>query len=142
MRTDYVLYIIALICFIVAGYSLAYPFTEFTANTVIVAVLAIIGVVFIWGGYSLRPGKLVVTPTKPQAPPTKPALEEQPPAPMMEPVPEPAPSEIAAEPEPEPTPTPTPMPEPEPEKAEEMPPPETPLETKKPVRKRRERKKD
>lgn len=141
MRTDYILYVIALICFIVAGYSAAYPFTDTMANTLIVIVLAIIGAIFIWGGYSLKPQARVVTRAEPSIPPTKPAMEEQP---------------IMKAPEPEPTPAPEPEPEPMPSpeiteeaKMEEPPPaeapPETPAETteemKKPVRKRREKKK-
>jgi hypothetical protein len=132
MRTDYVLYIVALICFIITGYSAAYPFTEFMANTLIVIVLAIIGVIFIWGGYSLRPSTPAVTRVEPTVPPTKPAMEEEQPTTAPPP---------PHEPEPEPAPAPEPTPMPEPEKAEEMPQPETPPPETKPVRKRRERKK-
>jgi type IV secretory pathway VirB10-like protein len=134
MRTDYILYIVAVICFIIAGYGAAYPFTGDTANTAIVIVLAIIGIIFIWGGYSLRPSTTKVTRTETTMPPTKPVIEEEqpttaPPTPMPEPEPEPTPA---------PTPEPTPMSEPE--KAEEAPQPETSPPETKPVRKRRERK--
>jgi hypothetical protein len=137
MRTDYVLYLAAVICFIIAGY---YGYTYSLADmntTLIVVVLAIIGVIFIWGGYSLRPQARVVTRAEPSMPPTKPAMEEQPIMPAPEPEPAPAP-----EPEPMPSPEIT-----EETKTEEPPPPEAPQETpetaeetKKPVRKRREKK--
>jgi hypothetical protein len=131
MRTDYILYIVAVICFIIAGWvGAAYPFTGSIANTATVIVLAIIGIIFIWGGYSLRPSKPVVTRAEPTMPPTKPAMEEEKPTTAQPP-----------EPEPTPAPTPEPMPMPEPEKAEETPQPETPPPETKPVRKRRERKK-
>jgi type IV secretory pathway VirB10-like protein len=136
MRTDYILYIVAVICFIIAGWvGATYPFTGNTANMVTVIVLVIIGIIFIWGGYSLRPSIPKVTRTETTMPPTKPAMEEE--QPTMTPPP-PAP-----EPEPEPTPAPTPEPTPtaEPEKVEETPQPETPPSETKPVRKRRERKK-
>ena len=141
MRTDYILYVIAVICFIIAGYSGAARYTDNMTITLIVIVLAIIGVIFIWGGYSLRPQTRVVTRTEPSMPPTKAAMEEQP---------------IKPTPEPEPTPAPETLPSPEiteETKAEELPPPEAPpetpaeaesetsAETKKPARKRRERRK-
>ena len=141
MRTDYVLYVIAVICFIIAGYSAAVRYTDPMTITLIVIVLAIIGVIFIWGGYSLRPQTRVVTRTEPSMPPTKAAMEEQPMKPAPEPEPAPAPetmpsSEITEE-----------------TKTEELPPPEAPAEappetpsetateTKKPARKRREKRK-
>lgn len=145
MRTDYVLYIIALICFIFAGYTAAYQFTDLMANTLIVVVLAIIGAIFIGSGYTLRPQPRVVTHAEPTTPSTKPAMEEQtmPPEPelMPEPTPEPETTQAA-----EPTPPPETIEEP---KMEELPPPEAPsetpaettTETKKPARRRRERKK-
>lgn len=136
MRTDYILYVVAVICFIIAGYSAAYPFTGDMANWAIVVVLAIIGIIFIWGGYSLRPSTPMVTRTEPTMPPTKPAMEEEPAA-----IATPSPPEPEPEPTPAATPEPTPMAMPEPEKAEETPQPETPPPETKPVRKRRERKK-
>lgn len=147
MRTDYILYIVAVICFIIAGYSAAAPFTEFMANALIAIVLAAIGIIFIWGGYSLRPSTSVLTRAEPVMSPTKPAMAEEPtamtpPPPPPEPEPEPA---FAPTPEPEPTPAAASMPEtttltPEPEKTEETQPEPAPPATK-PVRKRRERKK-
>jgi len=134
MRTDYILYIVAVICFIIAGIGSIYKVTtDFWSNTILVVVLAIIGVIFAVGGYSLRPTKPVVTHAEPSMPPTKPVMEEEQPS-MAPPPPQP-------EPEPEPTPAPAPEPMPETEKTEEAPEPETPPPETKPVRKRRERKK-
>jgi hypothetical protein len=133
MRTDYILYIVAVICFIIAAYGAAYPYATSMANTAIVIVLAIIGIIFIWGGYSLRPSRPVVKRTEPVVPPTKPALEKEQPAVV--------PSSSTPETEPEPVPTPEPTPVPEPEKTEETSQPETTPPETKPVRKRRERKK-
>jgi protein TonB len=135
MRTDYILYVIAVICFIVAGLTAARPYTSTTSNMLIVIVLAIIGVIFIGSGYSLRPQTRVVTRAEPTIPQTKPAMEERPPlSPQVT----------------EPTPTPEPTPSPgttEEIKKEEVAPLEAPAETpemktekKKPARKRRERK--
>jgi outer membrane biosynthesis protein TonB len=146
MRTDYILYVVAVICFIIAGYSAAVPFTDATANMIIVIVLVIIGIIFALGGYSLRPQKPTITKGTPSMPPTKSAIEERPVMPMPEPAPEPEPeTEIAPAPEPEaetiPAPEPPPEPMTSPETTEEAPPPEPPAETKKPARRRRERRK-
>ena len=148
MRTDYVLYVIAVICFIIAGYTAVAQYTGFTTNTLIVIVLAIIGVIFIWGGYSLRPQTRVVTRTEPSIPPTKAAMEEQPVKPAPEPEPTPAPETMSSSEITEETKTEElPPPEIPPETPLETP-PETPAETpsktsetKKPARKRREKKK-
>jgi type IV secretory pathway VirB10-like protein len=142
MRTDYVLYIVAVICFIIAGYGAAYLFTGDMSNTIIVAVLAIIGIVFAVGGYSLRPTTPTITRAEPSRPTTKPAMEEE-----QQPMPAPLPPEPMPTPEPELEPEPVTAPETEamtePEKTEEMPQPETPPpEAKKPARRRRERKKE
>ena len=141
MRTDYVLYVIAVICFIVAGLTAVHPYAA-ASNTLIAIVLAIIGLIFIVGGYSMRPQTRVTTRIEPAIPQTKPAMEEPstPPPPVTKP-----------SPEPEPTPAPEEMPSqeaPEETKKEEVATPEVPeetktevkTETKKPVRKRRERK--
>jgi len=145
MRTDYVLYVIAVICFIIAGYTAVARYTEYMTNTLIVIVLAIIGVIFIWGGYSLRPQTRVVMRTEPSMPPTKAAMEEQPVKPAPEPEPTPAPetmpsSEITEETKTEELPPPEVPPETPPETPAETP-SKTSTETKKPVRKRREKKK-
>lgn len=136
MRTDYILYIIAVICFIIAGYGAAYPFTGDMANWGIVIVLAIIGIIFVWGGYSLRPSTRKATRIEPTTPPTKPTMEKEQPA--VAPMPSP---ETEPEPTPAVEPAPIPEPEPEPAKTEETPQPETPSSETKPVRRRRERKK-
>jgi len=131
MRADYPLYIVALVCFIIAGYGYAYPFAEWTANMLLVLTLAILGVVFAVVGYILTPKEPRVTPTKPSAPST------------YEP---PPPPEISKREEPVPEPTPTPEPSPI-ERTEEMPLPEPSSETqpetapeKKPSTRRRKKK--
>jgi outer membrane biosynthesis protein TonB len=136
MHADYILYVIAVICFVVAGLTAAHPYTSTTSlNMLIVIVLAIIGVIFIGSGYSLRPQTRAVARVEPTIPQTKPAMEERAmPAPATEP-----------SLKPEPTPAAEPMPSPEAieeTKKEEAAPPEAPAkqETKKPTRKRRERK--
>jgi type IV secretory pathway VirB10-like protein len=140
MRTDYILYVIAVICFIVAGLTAARPYTSAASNWLIVIVLAIIGVIFVGGGYSLRPQTRVVTRAEPKMPQAKPMMEEQK---MTPPV---------AEPSPEPEPTPVAEPVPTGEASEETKKEEAaPLEavaetsqvkteTKRPVRRRREKK--
>jgi outer membrane biosynthesis protein TonB len=137
MRTDYILYVVAVICFIIAAsYGSINNFTPIS-NNIIVVVLVIIGVIFAVGGYSLRPSPPKVARVEPAMPPTKPAMEEeQPTAAPSPPQPETKPEPMLAPPS---EPTPTPMPEPE--TAEETPQPETPPPETKPVRKRRERKK-
>ena len=140
MRTDYILYVIAVICFVVAGLTAARPYTSTASNWLIVIVLAIIGVIFVGGGYSLRPQTRVVTRAEPAVPQTKPVMEE----------PTKVPSVAEPSPEPEPTPVAEPMPpveaNEEPKKEEAAPAeatPETPqakTETKKPARRRREKK--
>jgi len=141
MRTDYILYVIAVICFIVAGYAAAYPFTSIaTSNDLTVIVLAIIGIIFVGGGYSLRPQTRVATRVEPTIPQTKPAMEERPTSPPA----------IERAPKPELTPAAEPMLSPEATegtKKEEAAQPEAPAETsetkpetKKPARKRRVKK--
>jgi outer membrane biosynthesis protein TonB len=141
MRTDYILYVVAVACFIVAGSTYAAKFPDESTYTLISIVLAIIGVIFIGSGYAFKPQKPAVTISKPTMPITPPMVEEKP-----------ALAPPASEPEPEPTPTTAPL-----ERVEAIPPsevaPETPAEapsepapetmpeTKKPARKRRERKK-
>jgi len=81
MRTDYILYIIAVICLVIAGYSYAYPLiTDVATNYLIIITLAIIGIIFIGSGYSLRPRSPMITQTKPQIPPPAPIIQRQPPA--------------------------------------------------------------
>jgi outer membrane biosynthesis protein TonB len=141
MRTDYILYVIAVICFIVAGLTAAHPYTSNPSNALIAIVLAIIGVIFVGGGYSLRPQTHIAKRVEPTIPQTKPAMEEQP-------TPPPSTAEVAPKPEPGPAAEPMPPTEAiEETKKEETAPPEVPAETsqtktetKKPARKRREKK--
>lgn len=105
MRADYPLYIVAIICFIVAGYGYAYPFTEPSTNFLLVATLMILGVIFAGTGYALREKESKIVVTKP-APPPK--VEEPPPPPPPPPVvekkeapPEPQPMKTVEEKTPE-----------------------------------------
>jgi len=67
MRSDYSLYIVALICFIIAGVILADAIgMEQTMSQVSIVIFTILGLLFIAGGYTLRPkalGKVPETPT-------------------------------------------------------------------------------
>jgi len=137
MRSDYSLYIVALICFMIAGVILGMDQTISQVSTVSIAIFVILGVLFIAGGYTLRPkalGKVPETPTistietiPTSTPPPSPPTEEQVPfAPTAPPPPAPPPEEA-------PTPAPAPAME-EPAKVEE----EKPAE--KPVRRRRRKK--
>jgi len=139
MRSDYGLYGVAIICFIIAvvfGASAVpgYSPTEPIGITVIVIFL-ILGIIAAVVGYSARPKEIMPTLQPIPAPETPPPavhieekVEEAPVAPP------PAVEEVAAAPEPSPAP-PTPVPE-EPEKVEAI--EETPEE--KPVRRRRRKK--
>jgi outer membrane biosynthesis protein TonB len=154
MRSDYVLYVIAVICFIIAGVFVAGTIPlEATMSLAATAVFFILGIIFAVGGYALRPKVAApmpmvsqpspVEPSPPQpepsplveekveAPAVPPPVEEAPPpveeAPVAEPTPPPA--EEAAPTEPTPAPTVE-----EPAKVKEAKP------EKKPVRRRRKKK--
>ena len=75
MRTDYPLYIVAIICFVVAVYAYTAP----TDTTLYIYALAVLGIVFIGLGYIARPKSSVLSPTevKPIIP-QKPSTEETP----------------------------------------------------------------
>lgn len=68
MRADYPLYIVAIICFIVAGYGYAYPFTEPSTNFLLVVTLTILGVVFAGTGYAFREKETKIVTAKPASP--------------------------------------------------------------------------
>jgi len=133
MRTDYSLYVVALICFIIAGVFLAEPkVIGEQMNTVAIAIFAILGILLAAGGYVLRPK--VAAPT-PRAPPPLP-VEPSPP-----PLPPPVEEKVEEVPVAPPPPTPAPSP------AEEVLTPPTPaleepvkVEEEKPVRRRRRKK--
>jgi len=116
MRTDYILYIVAVICFIIAAGVYATLQLTLSMETT-VAVLIVIGIIFIVSGYALRPSKQpAMAPIETAMPPTKPAMEDQPKPEAMTPPPTPS--------EPEPQPAPTPAPETETPVAEPTPTPE------------------
>jgi len=140
MRSDYVLYVVAVICFIIAGTFLASAVPEYTleqaAGQMVIAIFVILGLLFAATGYIVRPKVAAPTPAAPPPLPTEPtppsppvAVEEAPVAPP----PPPAPAEEQVPPAPPPAeevaPTPAPTVE-EPAKVEEE----------KPVRRRRRKK--
>jgi len=143
MRSDYGLYVVAVICFIIAGVFLADPsIIGEQMNTITIAIFAILGILFAIGGYALRPKVAAPTPAappppiEPSPPPSPPPVEEKieeapvaPPPPTEEQVPPISPTPPPAEE----VPTPAPALE-EPAKVEE----EKPAE--KPVRRRRRKK--
>jgi len=136
MRTDYSLYVVALICFIIAGVFLASAVPgytlEQTLGQMVIAIFVILGILFAVGGYALRPKVAVPTPRAPPPLPVEPS-----PPPSLPPVEEKV-EEVPVAP---PPPTPTPPP------AEEVPTPPAPaleepakVEEEKPVRRRRRKK--
>jgi len=84
MRSDYVLYVVAVICFIIAGVFVANAIQLATTdmNLAATAVFFILGIVFAVGGYTLRPKVAVPMPTLSQLPPVEPSL----PPPQLPPV--------------------------------------------------------
>jgi len=81
MRADYALYIVAVICFIVAAYALSLNTIEVQLS---VYALAVAGIVFVGLGYMARPKTpLVVAPTSAPSPPI--TLPKAEPAPKTEP---------------------------------------------------------
>jgi len=134
MRSDYTLYVVAVICFIIAGVFLSYASQlDATMGLAATAVFLILGILFAARGYSLRPKVIVTTP---KAFPPSPAEPSPPPSPPVEEAPV-APSPPTEEQVPSIPPTPPP--------AEEAPTPpalEEPakVEEEKPVRRRRRKK--
>lgn len=146
MRSDYGLYVVAVICFIIAGIFLTSAVPEYTlADTMgaaAIGIFLVLGILFAVGGYALRPKVSVPTPkaplpsrAEPSPPPSPPPVEEKveeapvaPPPPTEEQVPSIPPTPPPAEE------VPTPPALEEPAKVEE----EKPAE--KPVRKRRRKK--
>jgi hypothetical protein len=148
MRSDYGLYIVAVICFIIAGIFLtgAIPDYALTGSMGMVAIpiFVILGVIFAVTGYATKP-KIATLPAKePQ-----PALAEPTPLPVA-----PVVEEVTAEPVTEPAPTEAPPQETPTAIEEPVPPPPPPLASveetakteeekppvEKPVRRRRRKK--
>jgi len=160
MRSDYGLYIVAVICFIIAGIFLTGAIPEYTfqenMGMAAIAVFLILGIIFAVAGYATKPKITAAHPvaepmpitTEPTAPPmSSPPAEEIVPEPRQEPVMEQTIQEApAAQTAPEETPaaeeqlTPVPPPPPplasveETVKTEEATPP-----TEKPRRRRRKK---
>jgi len=140
MRSDYSLYVVALICFVIAGVFLsgAIPLAD-NMGLATTAIFFILGIIFAAAGYTFRPKVAVPTPAAPPPPLAEPS-PPPPPPPVEEKVEEVpvAPPAVEKAPPPAPPPTPTPItPTPaleEPVKAEEEKPEE------KPVRRRRRKK--
>lgn len=139
MRSDYGLYVVAVICFIIAGIFLTNAVPEYTlADTMgaaAIGIFLVLGILFAVGGYALRPKVSVPTPKAPL--PSR--AEPSPPPPVEEKV------EEAPVAPPPPTEEQVPSIPPTPPPAEEVPTPpalEEPakVEEEKPVRKRRRKK--
>lgn len=113
MRSDYGLYGVAIICFIIAGAFMAnlvpgYTLIEAPGITVIIIFL-LIGIISAAVGYSARPKEMMPV-TRPIPTPSTPAQEAPPPArPPAEEMPPPSP-QIPPAPAEEVTPEPTPPP--------------------------------
>jgi len=104
MRSDYGLYVVALICFVIAGGLLAIAIgpeqtTSQSMNQVAMAIFLILGILFAAGGYASRPKVMVkttaasslsTTEPSPQPTPPPPPTEEQ--VPSIPPTPPPAPT--------------------------------------------------
>lgn len=159
MRSDYGLYIVAVICFIIVGVFAAnisgYTIAEETSRIAVMVILFIVGIISAAVGYSARPKEIMRTPSPPSIPVTPPP-ETPPPPPPAQPsteeiVPEPSPLEPSASAEVEevaevsedlpPTPAAEIAPEPTPTIAPEEPPKAVEEEKPKTRRTRRRRKK-
>lgn len=110
MRSDYLSYVVAVICFLLAGIVFATTFAvnpaylEDTIGTVLTAVLAFLGIILVGIGYSQRPKKVTSTPPEPtSAPATQVQQARQVEAETQEFVP----AKPVPKPEPEPMPAPT-----------------------------------
>ena len=90
MRTDYVLYAVALICFVVAIYAAV------SVEELYVYTLAVVGIVFVGLGYMARPKPIPVSTVSSPPPPPASTPQEKTPEPLKtaeakeEPKPEPA----------------------------------------------------
>jgi outer membrane biosynthesis protein TonB len=84
MRSDYILYVVAVICFIIAGVFVAgaIPLGTSEMNLTVTAIFFILGIIFAVGGYALRSKAAAPMPTVSQPPPAEPFL----PLPQLPPV--------------------------------------------------------
>ena len=129
MRSDYILYVVAVICFVIAGVFVALGTSEM--NLIVTAIFFILGTIFAVGGYVLRPKATAPMPTASQPPSVESYLPSYQPPPQLPPVEEKI--EAPAVPPPvveEPTPAEeVPVVEPAPPPVEEVAPTEpTPVE--------------
>jgi len=112
MRSDYGLYGVAVICFIIAGAFMVanvpgYTLTD-TLGIAVIIVFFLLGLVSAAVGYSARPKAIMPTPQPIPAPtPTEPAQETPP---QLLPTPAPPTEEVAPEPPPPTPPEPSPPP--------------------------------
>ncbi|MFQ6063974.1 MAG: helix-hairpin-helix domain-containing protein [Candidatus Bathyarchaeia archaeon] len=78
MRSDYILYVFAVICFILAVVVFAgYP-PMGDINLVATAVLAILGMILVGAGYLIRPEETTLAPPTPPAPKPPPKISAPP----------------------------------------------------------------
>ncbi|MFQ6086994.1 MAG: hypothetical protein ACE5OV_03130 [Candidatus Bathyarchaeia archaeon] len=110
MRADYGLYIVAIICFIIAGLVIleAIPYLPKPATfeaTALTVIFTATGLIFAILGYALRPKPIISIPETPKpalppsAPPAPPPAEETTATPPSEPAPPTLPQEETAKPE-------------------------------------------
>lgn len=145
MRSDYGLYVVAVICFIITGIFLTgtvegYKYTD-SMGMAAIAIFLILGAIFALAGYAVRPKVSVSaistaprTLPEPSAPPVLPPVEER----EEEPKVTQPPLEEAPQAPPEPTPAVEEAPpvSPEPAKAEEEKPPPAVKRTRRPRKKK------
>jgi len=146
MRSDYGLYGIAIICFVIAGIFMAGVAPGYTlmeqSGIAVIMVFLLLGIVFAAAGYTTRP-KAAMPTTQPMPTPVTPPretftqtiAEETPPPP---PPPSPAPQE-EVQPEPQPPAEPEPSPPTTPVSMEAEQPIATEEEKPKPARRRRKK---
>src|SRR3990170_5143330 len=85
MRSDYVLYVIAVICFIIAGVFVAGTIPlEATMSLAATAVFFILGIIFAVGGYALRPKVAAPMPMVSHPSPVEPSPPQPEPSPLVE----------------------------------------------------------
>jgi len=111
MRSDYGLYGIAIICFIIAGAFMAnivpgYTLAERESGITVTMIFLLIGIISLAVGYSARP-KAITPTTQPTPTQAKPPLPEEMPPPSPPPTPPPA-EEVTPKPLSPQEPTPTP----------------------------------
>ena len=99
MRADYGLYVLAIICFIIAALPYYYPnvISEELTRIALTVIFAALGLISIILGYSLRPKPIISTLEAPK--PALPPSEETAEAPLSAPTPSTPPQEETVKPE-------------------------------------------